>query len=163
MVPTRVRTDPGEVRQPVELVLLAVKATQIGHAGAWLETLCDHNTTVCVLQNGVEQVQPVRAALHGFHCGTCGRVRVPPKRNPEGGGGFSGQPEPTLPSASGPVAAIFAGRLAERALVLGQFRTSRLTWIGRRMTRRCRDPRGTYSANSSRKAFITSLRLMFRC
>ena len=60
VVPARVRTDPGEVRQPVELVLFAVKATQISHASAWLETLCDHNTTVCVLQNGVEQVELVQ-------------------------------------------------------------------------------------------------------
>ena len=29
-VPIRVRTDPGEVTKPVELVLFAVKATQIG-------------------------------------------------------------------------------------------------------------------------------------
>ena len=60
VVPARVRTDPGEVRQPVELVLFAVKATQISHASAWLETLCDQNTAVCVLQNGVEQVELVQ-------------------------------------------------------------------------------------------------------
>jgi 2-dehydropantoate 2-reductase len=60
VVPTRVNTDPGEVRQPVELVLFAVKATQIGKASAWLAALCDHNTTVCVLQNGVEQVELVQ-------------------------------------------------------------------------------------------------------
>jgi 2-dehydropantoate 2-reductase len=60
VVPARVRTDPGGVRQPVELVLVAVTAAQIGYASAWLETLCDHNTTVCVLQNGVEQVELVQ-------------------------------------------------------------------------------------------------------
>jgi 2-dehydropantoate 2-reductase len=60
VVPTRVYTDPGEVRQPVELVLFAVKATQIGKASAWLAALCDQNTTVCVLQNGVEQVELVQ-------------------------------------------------------------------------------------------------------
>jgi 2-dehydropantoate 2-reductase len=40
VVPARVRTDPGEVRQPVELVLFAVKATQIGQASAWLAGCC---------------------------------------------------------------------------------------------------------------------------
>ncbi len=65
VVPTRVNTDPGEVRQPVELVLFAVKATQIGKASAWLAALCDQNTIVCVLQNGVEQVELVQPHCTG--------------------------------------------------------------------------------------------------
>ena len=88
VVPARVRTDPGGVRQPVELVLFAVKATQIGHASAWLETLCDHNTTVCVLQNGVEQVELIQP-----HCTLSTVVPAvvwcPPKRNPGDGCGFA--------------------------------------------------------------------------
>jgi hypothetical protein len=74
VVPARVRTDPGEVRQPVELVLLAVKATQIGQASAWLAALCDHTTTVCVLQERRRTGRTGSTALHGFHRGTCGRV-----------------------------------------------------------------------------------------
>ena len=105
VVPARVRTDPGEVRQPVELVLLAVKATQISHASAWLETLCDHNTTVCVLQNGVEQVELIQP-----HCTLStvipAVVWCPAETQPGGWVRLRGQPELTLPSAGGPVAAV---------------------------------------------------------
>ena len=104
-MPARVRTDPGEVRQPVELVLLAVKATQISHASAWLETLCDHNTTVCVLQNGVEQVELIQP-----HCTLStvipAVVWCPAETQPGGWVRLRGQPELTLPSAGGPVAAV---------------------------------------------------------
>ena len=91
VVPIRVRTDPREVTQPVELVLFAVKATQIGEASAWLGALCDHNTTVCVLQNGVEQIELVQP-----HCPVSTVVPavggVPPKRNPADGCGFADSP-----------------------------------------------------------------------
>ena len=107
VVPTPVRTDPGEVGQPVELVLFAVKATQIGQASAWLAALCDHNTTVCVLQNGVEQVELVQP-----HCPVSTVVPAvvwcPAETQPGGWVRLRGQPELTLPSASGPVAAILA-------------------------------------------------------
>lgn len=61
LVPGPVRTDPGTVEGPVDVVFLAVKDTQNDHAAAWLERLCDANTVVCALQNGVEQVQRVSA------------------------------------------------------------------------------------------------------
>ena len=106
-VPDRVRTDPGEVRQPVELVFFAVKATQIGHASAWLASLCDHDTTVCVLQNGVEQVELIQP-----HCPVSTVVPAvvwcPAETQPGGWVRLRGQPELTLPSASGPAAAILA-------------------------------------------------------
>ena len=60
VVPGPVHTDPGELRGPVDLVLLAVKATQLEVAARWLAALCDERTTVCVLQNGVEQVELVQ-------------------------------------------------------------------------------------------------------
>ena len=77
------------VRRPVELVLFAVKATQIGQASAWLAALCDHNSTVCVLQNGVEHVELVQP-----HCpvSTVARLRscgVPRRRSPEDLCGFA--------------------------------------------------------------------------
>ena len=107
VVPARVRTDPGEVSQPVELVLLAVKATQIGHASAWLETLCDHNTTVCVLQNGVEQVELVQP--HCTHSIVVPAVVwCPAETQPGGWVRLRGQPELTLPSPGGPAAAVLA-------------------------------------------------------
>jgi 2-dehydropantoate 2-reductase len=107
VVPTDVRTNPGEVRQPVELVLFAVKATQIGQASAWLAALCNQTTTVCVLQNGVEQVDLIQP-----HCTISTVVPAvvwcPAETQPGGWVRLRGQPELTLPSASGPAAAILA-------------------------------------------------------
>ena len=60
VVPGPVRTDPGEVAGPVDVVVLAVKATQNGDAQGWLTHLCDDHTIVAVLQNGVEQVEQVQ-------------------------------------------------------------------------------------------------------
>lgn len=59
VLPDPVRTDPATVQGPVDVVLLAVKDTQNEGAAAWLDRLCDENTIVCVLQNGVEQVERV--------------------------------------------------------------------------------------------------------
>lgn len=56
VLPGPVRTDPAEVDGPVDVVFVAVKDTQNAQAGAWLARLCDENTVVCALQNGVEQV-----------------------------------------------------------------------------------------------------------
>jgi 2-dehydropantoate 2-reductase len=55
-----VHTDPAEVTGPVDVVLLAVKATQNDAAAEWLARLCDVHTIVVVLQNGVEQVEQVQ-------------------------------------------------------------------------------------------------------
>ena len=60
VVPGPVRTDPGEVAGPVDVVVLAVKATQNDDARGWLTRLCDDHTIVAVLQNGVEQVEQVQ-------------------------------------------------------------------------------------------------------
>lgn len=65
IVPGPVRTDPAQVSRKVELVFLAVKATQVEHASPWLAALCGPQTIVCVLQNGVEQLDSV--ALHAPH------------------------------------------------------------------------------------------------
>jgi 2-dehydropantoate 2-reductase len=59
VLPGPVRTDPAEVNGPVDVVFVAVKDTQNEEAGAWLARLCDENTVVCALQNGVEQVDRV--------------------------------------------------------------------------------------------------------
>jgi 2-dehydropantoate 2-reductase len=55
IVPGPVLTDPSSVRNPVDLIFVAVKATQIDAAAPWLAALCGEKTVVCVLQNGVEQ------------------------------------------------------------------------------------------------------------
>lgn len=60
VVPGPVHTDPGAISDPVDVVVLAVKATQNEVAGGWLAALCDEHTVVAVLQNGVEQVEQVQ-------------------------------------------------------------------------------------------------------
>lgn len=60
VVPGPVQTDPAQIDGPVDLVFLAVKATQVAGAAPWLTALCGAGTVVCVLQNGVEQEEIVR-------------------------------------------------------------------------------------------------------
>ncbi|WP_197518338.1 oxidoreductase [Mycobacterium sp. E3198] len=60
VVPGPVHTDPAEVSGPLDVVVLAVKATQNDDAAGWLARLCDEHTIVVVLQNGVEQVEQVQ-------------------------------------------------------------------------------------------------------
>lgn len=59
-VPGPLCTDPGEIAGPAGLVVLTVKATQNTDAARWLTRLCDQDTVVVVLQNGVEQVDQVQ-------------------------------------------------------------------------------------------------------
>jgi len=59
VVPGPVCTDPDTIDGPVDVVMLAVKDTQTADAATWLARLCDENTVVCALQNGVEQVERV--------------------------------------------------------------------------------------------------------
>lgn len=61
-VPGPVQVDPAQIRGAVDLVFLAVKATQIEAGSDWLAVLSGPTTVVCVLQNGVEQLE--RIALH---------------------------------------------------------------------------------------------------
>ncbi len=60
VVPGPVHTDPAEVSGPVDILVLAVKATQNDDAAPWLARLCGEHTIVVVLQNGVEQVEQVQ-------------------------------------------------------------------------------------------------------
>ncbi|WP_174237082.1 oxidoreductase [Mycobacterium basiliense] len=60
VVPGPVYTNPAEVTGPVQVLILAVKATQTDAAHRWLTRLCDEHTIVAVLQNGVEQVEQVQ-------------------------------------------------------------------------------------------------------
>lgn len=60
VVPGPVHTNPGEVTDPVDVLVLAVKATQNAEAAGWLARLCDERTIVTVLQNGVEQIDQVQ-------------------------------------------------------------------------------------------------------
>ncbi|WP_297595118.1 oxidoreductase [Mycobacterium sp.] len=105
VVPGPVRTDPSETPGPVDVVLLAVKATQNEQAAAWLSRLCDVHTIVVVLQNGVEQVEQVRP-----HCPQSpvipGIVWYSAETQPEGWVRLRGEPALVLPS--GPSAEVVA-------------------------------------------------------
>lgn len=100
VVPGPVLTDPGDVAGPVPLVMLAVKATQLNEAAArWLRVLCDEHTTVCVLQNGVEQVELVQPL--------CPRSTVVPaivwlgaETQPDGWVRLRGEPRLTVPASA---------------------------------------------------------------
>jgi 2-dehydropantoate 2-reductase len=59
IVPGPVQTEPDRIDRKVDLVFLAVKATQTETASGWLAALCRPDTVVCVLQNGVEQLEAV--------------------------------------------------------------------------------------------------------
>ncbi|ANC46883.1 oxidoreductase [Pandoraea pnomenusa] len=59
-VPGPVRTNPTQIARTADLVFLAVKATQIEAAAEWLAVLVGPETVVCVLQNGIEQLDRVR-------------------------------------------------------------------------------------------------------
>jgi 2-dehydropantoate 2-reductase len=47
-------TDPGDVDRNANWVLVAVKSQQTDAAAPWLDRLCGPDTTVVVLQNGIE-------------------------------------------------------------------------------------------------------------
>jgi 2-dehydropantoate 2-reductase len=52
-------TDPRAIDAPADWVLLAVKAHQTDGAAGWLSALCGPETTVAVLQNGIDHVERV--------------------------------------------------------------------------------------------------------
>jgi len=53
-MPAQVVVDPAEVSGPVDWALLAVKAHQTPGAASWLDALCNADTRVLILQNGIE-------------------------------------------------------------------------------------------------------------
>ncbi|SFU06690.1 ketopantoate reductase [Kosakonia arachidis] len=55
-VPGPIQTNPIQITRTADLVFLAVKSTQIGAAAEWLKVLTGPETVICVLQNGVEQL-----------------------------------------------------------------------------------------------------------
>ncbi len=108
MVPGPVHTDPSDVDGPVDVLILAVKATQTDVAAGWLARLCAEHTIVAVLQNGVEQVEQVQP-----HCPASpvvpGIVWFGSETQPDGWVRLRGEPALVLPS--GPSAETVAGLL----------------------------------------------------
>jgi len=98
VLPGPVHADPAEVDGPVEVVFLAVKDTQNEQAGAWLARLCDERTVVCVLQNGVEQVDRV-----GRFCPSAtvvpAAVWISSESQPDGWVRVRGEPRLVLPDS----------------------------------------------------------------
>ena len=104
-VPGPVCTDPAEITGPVGVVLLAVKATQNADAARWLARLCDENTVVVVLQNGVEQVEQVQP-LCASSTVIPGIVWFSAETQPDGWVRLRGEARLALPT--GPAATAFA-------------------------------------------------------
>ena len=65
VVPGPVLSDPRTVAHPYDLVFVAVKTTQVTDSAGWLAALCNKNTVVCVLQNGVEQQSLLALYVNG--------------------------------------------------------------------------------------------------
>lgn len=99
-VPGPVHTDPGEAQGPVDLVFLAVKATQTSAAADWLAALCGPDTVVCVLQNGVEQREMVEPLVRA---GTVvpAVVWFPATRRPDGAVTLLSPPRLSVPEEPG--------------------------------------------------------------
>jgi 2-dehydropantoate 2-reductase len=104
-VPGPVHTAPAEITTPVDVVLLAVKATQNADAARWLARLCDERTIVVVLQNGVEQVEQVQP-LCASSAVIPGIVWFSAETQPDGWVRLRTDARLTLPS--GPAATTFA-------------------------------------------------------
>jgi 2-dehydropantoate 2-reductase len=112
VVPGPVRVDVNQGVTPVDLVFLAVKATQVEAAAPWLSALCRSDTVICVLQNGVEQVEDVSAhAPRGRVLPSV--VWFPAQAQPDGSVWLRGRARLTVPDAEPgrAVSAALAGSL----------------------------------------------------
>jgi 2-dehydropantoate 2-reductase len=58
-------TDPAQIKQPVDWVLLCTKTHQTQSAAPWLARLCSPKTRVAVLQNGIGHVERVAPLADG--------------------------------------------------------------------------------------------------
>lgn len=113
VVPGPVQTDPAQIGtewidQGVEVVFLAVKATQIDTAAPWLAALCHPGTVVCVLQNGVEQESLVAPLAAGGPV-LPSVVWFPAQAQPDGSVWLRGDARLSLPDVP-------AGHVVQRAL-----------------------------------------------
>ena len=96
IVPGPVLTDPATIRQPVDLLFVAVKTTQVTESAAWLAALCDENTVVCALQNGVEQKEQLAPLVNGATV-LPSVVWFPAQREPDASVWLRAKPRLTLP------------------------------------------------------------------
>jgi 2-dehydropantoate 2-reductase len=99
VVPGPVRTDPAEIKNPFDLVFVAVKSTQVEAAAPWLSALCSATTVVCVLQNGVEQKTLFAPYVSGGPV-LPSVVWFPAQREPDGSVWLRGKARLTLPDTT---------------------------------------------------------------
>lgn len=91
-----VLSDPSGVTHPVDLVFIAVKTTQVADSADWLAALCDKNTVVCALQNGVEQTAQLAPYVNGAAV-VPSVVWFPAQREPDASVWLRAKPRLTLP------------------------------------------------------------------
>ena len=96
VVPGPVLTEPTAIQQPVDLLFVAVKTTQVTESAAWLAALCDENTVVCALQNGVEQKAQLAPLVNGATV-LPSVVWFPAQREPDASVWLRAKPRLTLP------------------------------------------------------------------
>lgn len=96
VVPGPVLNNPSAITHPCELVFVAVKTTQIAESADWLARLCDKNTVVCALQNGVEQKTLLEPYVNGAKV-LPSVVWFPAQREPDASVWLRAKPRLTLP------------------------------------------------------------------
>ncbi|HIC0775568.1 TPA: oxidoreductase [Enterobacter ludwigii] len=96
VVPGPVLTDPTVIDRPYDLVFIAVKTTQNADSAGWLNALCDENTVVCALQNGVEQKGQLAPWVNGATV-LPSVVWFPAQREPDASVWLRASPRLTLP------------------------------------------------------------------
>lgn len=96
VVPGPVLTDPAAISHPFDLVFVAVKTTQVADSANWLAALCDENTVVCALQNGVEQESLLEPYVNGAKV-LPSVVWFPAQREPDASVWLRAKPRLTLP------------------------------------------------------------------
>ncbi|MDO2431012.1 oxidoreductase [Enterobacter bugandensis] len=98
VVPGPVFTEPSVITRPADLVFVAVKTTQNSDSAGWLRALCDENTVVCALQNGVEQKAQLEPLVSGATV-LPSVVWFPAQREPDASVWLRAKPRLTLPDA----------------------------------------------------------------
>jgi len=99
VVPGPVLSHPAEITKPFALVFVAVKTTQVAETAPWLAKLCDENTVVCALQNGVEQVEQLSPLVNGATV-LPSVVWFPAQREPDASVWLRAKPRLTLPDVA---------------------------------------------------------------
>ncbi|MFW5406624.1 oxidoreductase [Pectobacterium carotovorum] len=96
VVPGPVLSNPVAISHPFDLVFVAVKTTQNVDSAGWLNALCDENTVVCALQNGVEQKTQLEPYVNGATV-LPSVVWFPAQREPDASVWLRAKPRLTLP------------------------------------------------------------------